>query len=139
MSVDIHERMVARLKATGAVTTIVGAGTAARIRPLRRNQGGALPAIVYNQVGGHRENITAGTSDTGSSRFRVHAIASTYDGAHTLAEAVEASLSGWVDEPSSGVWHLIMGPQDGPDETLPGQDAAEFSVVQDFLVWHSTT
>jgi len=139
VSLDVHKRMVTRLKTTSAVTDLIGSSNSARIRPLRRNQSGSLPAVVYNQIGGHRENVTAGTSNTASSRFRVHSIAATYDGAHTLAEAVETALSGWNDRASSGVWHLVMGPQDGPDETLPGQDTAEFAVVQDFLVWHSTT
>jgi hypothetical protein len=130
--------MVARLKAVSAVTDIVGSGTSARIRPLRRNQGGALPAVVYDQVGGYRANVTDGTSTTAESRFRVHCLADSYAGAHALSEAVEGALSGWNDS-SSGVWHLTMGPQDGPDETLPGQDAAEFAMVQDYAVWHSTT
>lgn len=138
MSIDVHKRLVARLLATSAVTDIVGVGAAARIRPMRRNQGGDLPAIVYNQVGGHRENITQGTSTTAESRFRVHCIADTYAGAHALSEAVESALSGWNDRPSSGVWHLDTGPFDGPDEILGGEDAAEFSMVHDYLVWHST-
>ena len=132
--------MVTRLKAVSAVTDIVGAGNSARIRPLRRNQGGPLPAIVYDQVGGYRANHTTGTSTTAESRFRVHCLASSYDGAHTLAEAVEGALSGWNDATSGGgVWHMVMGPQDGPDETTPGQDAAEFAKLMDFSVWHSTT
>ncbi len=138
MPTNVHTRLIARLKATEAVTDIVGAGTKARIRPMRRNQGGSLPAVVYHQVGGHRENVTQGTSTTASSRFRVHCVADDYDEAHSLADVVEDALSGWNDA-SSGVWHLDMGPFDGPDEPLEGQDAAEFAVVMDYLVWHSTT
>ncbi len=140
MGTSVHTRMVTRLKATEAVTNIVGAGKSARIWPLRRNQGSVLPAIVFDQVGGYRSNHTTGTSTTAESRFRVHCLASSYDGAHALSDAVEGALSGWNDSAGgSGVWHLEMGPQDGPDETTPGQDAAEFAVVQDYLVWHSTT
>lgn len=140
MSTSVYTRMVTRLKATSAVTDIVGAGNSARIRPLRRNQGADPPAIIFDQVGGYRANVAAGTSTTGESRFRLHCLASSYDGAHTLSDAVEGALSGWNDRAGgSGVWHLEMGPQDGPDETTPGQDAAEFAVVMDFLVWHSTT
>jgi len=138
MSTDVHKRLVARLKATDAVTAIVGAGTSARIRPMGRNQGGSLPAVVYDQAGGYRANTTTGTSTTASTRFRLHCLASSYDDAHTLSDVVEDALSGWNDT-SSGVWHLVMGPQDGPDEILPGEDAAEFAVIQDYSVWHSTT
>lgn len=138
MSISVHTRMVTRLKAVSAVTDIVGAGNSARIWPLRRNQGSDLPAIVFDQAGGYRSNHTTGTSTTAESRFRVHCLASSYDGAHALSDAVEGALSGWNDS-QSGVWHREMGPQDGPDETTPGQDAAEFAVVLDYLVWHSTT
>ena len=138
MALDVHERMVTRLKAVSAVTDLVGASTAARIRPMRLNQADELPAIVYQLVGSYRSNITTGTSTTASSRFRVHCLDDSYDGVHVLSEAVEGALSGWNDS-ASGVWHLDMGPQDGPDETLPGQDAAEFAIVQDYLVWHGTT
>lgn len=141
MPTNVHTRMVTRLKAVSAVTDIVGASTAARIRPMQRNQGGALPAVLYAQVGGYRSNVADGTSTTGSTRFRLHCVASSYDGAHTLSDAVEGALSGWDDttDAASGIWHLDMGPMDGPDEPMPGQDAAEYAVIQDYVVWHSTT
>lgn len=136
----IHDTLVTRLLAIGAVSALVGT----RVRALRAKQGEALPLIVYERVSSNTENHSTGATDTHETRFSVFAIASTYDGAWALAEAIRGDesesaptgLSGWNDA-NGYVWHLASGPEDAPADDWPGEDAAIFTVQTDYSVWHA--
>lgn len=124
-------RLVAKLKATTAVTDIVSA----RIWPMFAPQGEALPYIVYEITVDNPSNHATGTTGTASMRLAVSCLASTYGGAKTLAAAVATVLSGWTDD-SGCLWHLDSS-SDDISEMMIGRDVPEFyAVTQEYIVWH---
>ena len=137
-----HELLVARLKAITAVTDLV----VARITPGGRLQGNALPAITYERVTGTEVNASGGTTNTARVRFELTCWADGYGDAYTLAAAVRGDgatggsatgMSGWIDA-NSNVWHLVLGPIDAPERTIPGQDKKRaYGVTLDYVVWCS--
>ena len=127
-------RLVAKLKATAAVTALVST----RIYPMLRPQGTALPAIVYGVTSNTPTNTAGGSSTTREMRITIDCLAGTYAGAWALANAVRDTLSGWVDS-SGDVWHLDSE-NDGPGDLGPGQEEyVGYSVSQDYLVWFDET
>ena len=137
-----HELLVARLKAIDAITTLVGI----RITPGGRLQGNVLPAITYERVTGTEVNHSAGTTNTARVRFEVTCWADGYVDAYTLAALVrgdgaagaETGLSGWKDA-NGNVWHLVLGPVDAPEQTIPGRDEKRaYGVTLDYVVWCSS-
>ena len=136
-----HELLVARLKAITAVTDLVGV----RIMPIGRLQGNDLPAITYERVTGTEVNHATGTTNTARVRFEVTCWADGYVAAYALAAAVRGDgaqgaatgMSGWIDA-NSNVWHLVLGPVDAPESTIPGQDKKRaYGVTLDYVVWCS--
>lgn len=124
-------RLVAKLKATTAVTDIV----ALRIYPMSAPQGEALPYIVYEITLDNPINHATGTTGTASMRLAVSCLAATYAGAKTLAAAVATALSGWTDD-SGCLWHLDSS-SDDIGETQVGRDVPEFyAVAQEYTVWY---
>lgn len=124
-------RLVAKLKATTAVTDLV----AARIWPGFRPEGSALPAIVYEMTTDSPVNYAGGTTGTAEMNLVVSSIATTYAGAKALGAAVATAMSGFVDT-SSCVWHLD-NQSDDFGAVKSGQDVLEYyAVVQNYSVWH---
>lgn len=137
-----HELLVARLKAITAVTDLV----AGRITPDSRLQGNVLPAITYERVTGVETNHSTGATNTARVRFEVTCWADGYVAAYTLAAAVrgdgaagaESGLSGWKDA-NGNVWHLVLGPVDAPQSTIPATDEKRaYGVTLDYVVWCSS-
>ena len=122
-------RMVARLKATAAVTNLVGT----RIEPIRSRQAGALPRITWMRVGTAPINSAAGTTGEAEVRFQIDCFGSTYASARAVADAVTGALSGWNDA-SSCVWHKVMD-FDDPENPDTGQDVGLYRIVHDYLVF----
>lgn len=127
-------RLVAKLKATSGVTSLVST----RIYPMLRPAGSILPAIAYQVTSNNHVNSAGGTTTTREMRITVDCIAGTYAGAWALADAVRTALSGWVDS-SSCVWHLD-DESDGAEVLGPGQEEnTSYTVTQDYLVWYDET
>jgi len=127
-------RLVAKLKATTAVTAIVST----RIYPVLRPAGTALPAVVYQVLSNNPVNTAGGSTTTREMRLTVDCIAGTYAGAWALANVVRDALSGWVDD-SGDVWHLDSE-TDSPGDLGPGQEEqVTYGVNQDYLVWFDET
>lgn len=81
----------ARLAAVTAVTDLVGD----RIRPLKLEQAGAYPAVMYRRVSG-RPVSTMGQDDTLTGTvYEVESWAETHAGALALAKQVRAALARW--------------------------------------------
>jgi len=129
-------RMIAKLKATSAVTDLVST----RIRPLLRKQGAALPAITYQRISTIPCNASVGEANVAWARVQVNSFASTYAGAKALAAAVKACLSGWTD--TGGSPSVIMshweGDSDLPEDVQPGQDLQVHGVAQEYLIEYGT-
>ena len=87
----IHSHLTTNAAVSALVST--------RVYPYALPQGATLPAVVYSKVSRTRVRSHSGPSGLDTSRFRFHCIASSYLGAHTLAEAVITAL----DDPS-WVW-----------------------------------
>lgn len=72
-----------------AITALIGT----RIRPIALQQGEALPAIAYSLVGESIDYRHSGKNYT-ESRMQFDVVATSYLAAKTIAEALDATLSG---------------------------------------------
>jgi hypothetical protein len=134
---DPLTRLVARLKATTAVTALVGS----KISPVFSAQETDWPYIVYQLTSDTPLNCSDGTTGTKSARIQVDLVAKGTPGGYAqvraLAAAVEAVVNGWKDD-TGAIWHLDEGTRDNPGALLHGQDVIEFHrATQDYLVWYS--
>jgi hypothetical protein len=133
---DFLTRMVVRLKSQKDVTDIVQQ----KIFPVYTAQETDWPYIVYSLTDDIPVNTAGGTTETSAARIKIDMVAKGTPGGYgqlrTLAAAVTAALSGWVDDTSS-VWHL-ESTTDEPGGLLHGQDVLEFHrVSQDYTLWHN--
>ena len=131
---DVTEAVKTRLSAVAGVTSIVGSGTAARIYPSVLRQGGAYPAVRYQQIDGLRESAMG--SDTGvvSATVQVDSYADTYAAARALANAVRAAMQRFRGTVSSVVIDDVFvasGPNDFYEEQVK-----KYRCQFDFTVWH---
>ena len=136
-------RLVTRLKDIDDVTALVGSGDDARIYPAVVTQGESLPYITHQLISCVPVNVAGGATSTQSTRIQVDCWAASYDGARTLAAAVQgdqaelapSGVSGWVDRQQS-VWHM-ENKRDGASEVPAGRGKPQaYHVIMDFLVWH---
>ena len=128
-----YTRLVARLKATSAVTALVGT----RVHPMFAPTN-TLPAIVYEVVGDEPENHSTGTTTTKNVRIEVTCYASTYAGAKALAAVVETALSGWTDD-SGDVWHLDTATDDAGEVQAGANVLTFYAVIQQYQVWYANS
>lgn len=95
---DLPQAVNTRLLAASAVTNLVGT----RINWVRRDQGGALPAVVLNAAGGSEDYSLDDNGDIVTSRIRANCLAGSHSTAWAVAEAVgdalrdEGSASGFL-------------------------------------------
>src|SRR5690348_6311737 len=95
---DLPAAVNSRLLAASAVTNLVGQ----RVYWTRRDQGGALPAVVLAAAGGTEDYSLDDNGDIVTSRVRANCLAGSHAVAWALAEAVgdalrdEASVSGFL-------------------------------------------
>ena len=80
------------LKTVASITTLVGAGTAARIYRKTAKQGAALPYIVYRVFEGETFTHLGGFSGIASNRIEITAFASRDAGAYDLAELIRLNV-----------------------------------------------
>jgi siroheme synthase (precorrin-2 oxidase/ferrochelatase) len=92
--VSAETDFVSLMKATSAVTAIIGTGSAAKVRADRLEQDDALPGIVYIRTG--TENATAldGTIVDSKATLEVQCWADTRAAADALAAAVSDAVEG---------------------------------------------
>lgn len=131
---SIETDLVARLKATAAVTALVGSGAAARVYPLRLPEswtGAAGSALTYELVGGSRLYHLGGAAGVSRARVRLHCWSATYGGAKALAAAVRGALDDWAAEAASPVRSVFQEGRDIDlfDTDAPGPSGAYRTVV----------
>jgi len=135
-----ERRMVVKLKATSAVTDLIGTGDNARIYPIGRYQGTALPAITYQRVATTPINHSTGQVDTEFCTVQVNCFGATYTAAKGLAAAVATALKGWTDDtesPDIGMCHK-HGESDLPQVTPQGQEGPDVeAVTMDFFIQYT--
>jgi hypothetical protein len=83
---------VALLKATPAVTALIGSGAAARLAADRIEQAAALPFVVFTRVGTEEFAGLDGTVFDTKVTLEVQCWGETRKGADALADAVAAAL-----------------------------------------------
>jgi len=127
-------RLVAKLKATSAITALTGT----RIYPMLRPQNAALPCIVWEISSDRPSNTAVGTTGTSEMSIALDCIATTYAGAKAVGDLVASTMNGFVDS-ADCIWHLdSQSDQIGPLEA--GQEEPTFyAVSQDYTVWHGTS
>ncbi len=94
-----HRKLVAKLQATSAVTTLV---PAARIRPIKLAQSSPLPGITYEVTSRTTDDGIDGTSSTVLCEVTVTCWGTTYDQAWQVAEAVHAALHYYRESNAAG-------------------------------------
>lgn len=105
-----------------------------RCYPQQLPQKPTLPAIVYSQVSGVRVYDLAGADGKARLRVSVHSWATTHAGAHALADAVRARLSGfygWMRD--SKIGSVILDNEFDLNDEEAGT-VGLFRVVQDYIV-----
>lgn len=118
----------------GAVAALV----ADRVYPVRRKQGSALPAVVYQQITGVRDHTFAGPSGFVASRFQITCWAETYSGADVLADAVRPVLDGYAGTIESVVIQAIhLHDEADMPALVPDNEELNFHGKRlDFMVWY---
>lgn len=114
----------------------VGAVVARRVTPVRRDQGGLLPALVLHRVGGSHDYHLGGASGLVASRVQIDCWGSTYASAKAAAAATKAALNGarWVANPVRVDAVLIEGER---DDTFDEGGKALYRTSLDFMVHHA--
>ena len=109
-----------------------------RMYPMRRPQGSALPAIVYQNVFSKQSESLETQSSVRRTRLGVEAVAATYGGTKTLRNAIESALvnyTGTVE--SETIYSLRLESVVDLDESLsPGGQFGAFRTIMDFVIWH---
>jgi len=90
----IEEAIVAILAGESSITDIIGSDPV-RLYPMIIPQDAALPAIVYQQVSGHRDHTMDGPSGYTDSRYQIICWGATYSAAKGLFEAVRKFFDGY--------------------------------------------
>jgi len=117
-----------------AVTNIIGS----RMSPLFLPADTELPALVYQQVGGPRDHVTAGPSGLAEPRFQITCWAATYKKADELADAVRQTLDGFsgiIDSVIVQVIHLL-DESDMPGTRPDNKALSRYGKRLDFQIGH---
>jgi len=126
----IEEALVAKLKATTAVTDLV----AARIFPVIMPLDPTFPGMTYAKVFPGRQYSQSGPSGLARGRFQFTCWGATYASAKNVANAVISTLDGLSDTLSGVRVDSITNASeiDGYD-----REAKSYYVAVDFYVWHN--
>lgn len=135
---DLGEAILSRLTNASSVTDIVGTGADAQIFWVRRDQGGQLPALVLQQVGGTPEEFSLeGNSDFQESLVQASCLAASHIAAHALAAAFVAALTPAADVSGFLFWEIDEAPRpiDRGGDVIGG--GFIYEVTQELVLRHS--
>jgi len=136
--------VIQRLKATSAVTDIVGSGDSARIYPLERPQTTVTPAIVVRVLSDDPQDTKEGAATLTINTTGVYCMADTYAAAKALAAAVRTSLDRYSGTSGGEVIkNIFYQDQDtytnqiggGSSEKLTGSNKEIVEVEHIYDVW----
>ena len=121
-----------------AADNTIAATVGARIYPVVVPQDADLPALVYQRISSVRDHTHDATTGLAHPRIQVTAIATTYNAAKTLANAVRTLLDNYKGPTSDGVViDAILFQNEMDVFNLAGdQRLNTFGVMVDFVVWH---
>lgn len=138
--VDFTEDFESWLRGRAPIADLVGASANARIFPDVLRQAAAMPAIVYQEVGG--ESVVHLTTQAGLCRavFHLYCFGSTRSQANELAEVVKAELIPFKGRMGSHTISEITASQHRDcdvDLAQDGSSAARYWTRRIFDIWHS--
>lgn len=125
----IEEHINARLKATAAVTAIVGD----RIYPSHIPQRATLPAVSHLRLSGMPEHAMGADADVRQTRVQVSCWSSQYSQGKTLAAAVRGALSRYAGTIGDDEILDVYEENELDDYDPP---TAVHQIVVDLLVWY---
>lgn len=130
----IEKALCTILNGAQAVTDIIGTS----IYPLVMSADVVLPAIVYQQISGQRDQVMAGPSGLASPRFQITCWADTYKKADELADAVRQTLDGYSGIVESVVIQAIhlLDEADMPGIRPDNKAQSRYGKRLDFQIWH---
>lgn len=133
MSIEKAARAI--LTADGTVSGLV----ATRVYPIKRPQGTALPAVIYELAS---ETVNDALPSQGSlkrARLSVQSFASTYGGVKTLAAAIRAALINYNGTTSGATIDSLREEvvNDLGEERSPGSDEGVYRIVADYVAWYT--
>jgi hypothetical protein len=130
---DAGEAVYWKLSTTSGVTDLT-----TNIEPGKNKQGSSLPRIVYHWISDPPLHTMGSDDGEGHPRVQVDCLASTVDGAYTLADAVEAALKDATGTFGTGGDTLEVERIFKKDKgDLPYDDVNKVATVSlDFEVWH---
>ena len=115
-----------------AVAALVGD----RVTPMKQQQGGALPAIVFQGISRVPDQPTlAGAVTRVPIRLQLSLWAESYDGARALAAAVEARLDGFSGQNGDGTGLRFVRLLNMVDDYEP--ETKLYRVIADYRVIHT--
>lgn len=125
---SLETALRARLLADAGIAALV----VARVYPVVLPQAPAFPAITYEGVAETRLNTFGGPLGLAGPLMRLHAWASTYDGARDLARKVRLALDGWRGTQSGETVQAVKLQQ---QVDLYDDETQMHRVAMDFRVW----
>ena len=130
----VEKALCTILNNTAAVTDIIGTS----IYPEVLSPDATLPALVYQQISGVRDHVTAGPSGLASPRFQLTCWAATYQRAAELAEAVRQTLDGYSGTVVGIIIQAIhlLDESDMPSVRPDNKEQTRRGKRLDFQVWH---
>lgn len=133
---NVITRLVARLKGTSAVTTLLGTRIYPNVAPRED-----MPLAILTKISTTPGNTAGGTDSTESCRIQIDIYGETYDATRAAADAVRACLApttAWTDSTGSPVVSScrLLDDTENVDGTEPGSDISVFRVTQDYSVWY---
>jgi len=138
---DIAAELKTYLKTISGVTTLVGAGTAARIYHSRAKQGVSLPFIVYEVFAGSSAEYLNGIAGVATNRIEVVCYAATSTGAYSLAEAVRLAplqmFRGTMGSTAVLATTANGGYERGIDLPEPGGNQRRYWITRDYILTYA--
>ena len=138
---SMYADLLTYLKSQSTVTTIVGAGTSARIYPDAIKQGATFPCLMYRKIGGGPMTGICGRLGISNDIFEVYAFGATRAAADTLDEAVYAVLQGGNKTfGSTAVTEVYVGESDrssGADAPIEGSDQYDYWARTVYTIWYA--
>lgn len=120
----LEEKLYNSLTTSATLTAIVGTA----IYPVRRVQGGTLPAVVYRRASGGREYTTVGYATLENAHIELSIYATAVTARRKTGDAAIGAISSSLT--FKGL--VISSPQDFYDD-----ETAEYSRRFDISIWNS--
>lgn len=92
---EVEQLIVAKLKATSAITAIIGSGSDCQLYSLQAPPTASMPFLVYTRQNSQRFQVMGGHTENKWDSFEFSAVAKTYSQARALIESVRESLENY--------------------------------------------